>query len=145
MKNIVLIIAIFASISNFAFSQKSKGNFKLNPKERAEKITAKFSEILVLSEDQKKQVFDIIVDREKNREQIKLNQSTDKNQKLKEAKELKNKFDSKLKVVLSESQYNKLQAYRKEKLNKRKEIKTPVNPNEKLIDTNKDVDFNLDM
>ena len=145
MKNIVLIIAIFASISNFAFSQKSKGNFKLNPNERAEKITAKFSEILVLSEDQKKQVFDIIVDREKNREQIKLNQSTDKNQKLKEVKELKNKFDSQLKVVLSESQFNKLQAYRKEKHNKRKEKKTPVNPNEKLIDTNKDVDFNLDM
>ena len=58
-----LLIAAIFSLTIFGVSaQRGPQKAKLNPEERAEKMTAKMTEELNLSEDQKKQIYQIHLD-----------------------------------------------------------------------------------
>lgn len=120
MKKLILILSLFFLMSDLAFSQKSEFEVKLNPRQRAEKMTDKFSELLKLSDNQRMKINDLLLERENTREQNRIHQTKEKAEKRKKAIERKNTLDNQLKSILSDEQYNKLLVFRKEKLQKRK-------------------------
>jgi Spy/CpxP family protein refolding chaperone len=62
MKRTLLVAAIFSLTIFGVFAQRGQQKTMLNPEERAEKMTAKMTEQLELSEDQKKQIYQINLD-----------------------------------------------------------------------------------
>lgn len=145
MKKLTLLFLALTLGINLGFSQtKRKEGAHRTPQERAEKVTNKLAETLALSEDQRKRVFEIILERETNREEIRLDQAADKKKKHQQMAARNKKTDDQLKAILSQEQFNKLEQERREKIAKRKENRQG-NSKEKSPNASEEVDDESDL
>lgn len=105
---------------------KQEKGAKLTPEQRAEKQTARMTNQLALQENQKKPVYDVMLERIKKAEADKASCKGD-GKCMKQMRVQRNKLaDTKLKTILNAEQYNKLQEIRKQA--KEKKAKKPATP-----------------
>jgi len=101
---------------------------KKTPEERTDIIVKKMKEKLVLREDQVPKVYDIILEREKQRD-LDIAACQNDKEKMKQARIARfKKADDALKKVLDEKQYQALVEWRKEAKNNKKNNKTNAGP-----------------
>jgi len=111
---LVLILALLAvSVSSFAQNKESKT--KKSPEERAKISTERMKTSLNLSDEQSSKIYDLNLQRMKDRKEFKEGKSkVDSDRKNK-----RNEYKNSLKSILTEEQYNSMKKMHKDKKDKK--------------------------
>ncbi|WP_025762051.1 DUF4890 domain-containing protein [Dyadobacter tibetensis] len=107
MKKVLMMVLLFASTTAFAQRPNQGGT----PEQQAEKQTARLTESLKLSEEQKKQVYDLNLKRMTTMSEMRKAENMDRS-KMKESNEV---FNAELAKILSPEQQEKLKAMESER------------------------------
>ena len=117
--SITLLIAALVFSAGNAFSQQDS---KKTPEERAGKMSEKMKEKLSLSDEQQKQVYDIMLSHVNDMEGLK-NSTEDKTARREKVKALRESTHSKINFILNTDQQAMLEKFRQERKEKHKEGK----------------------
>ncbi len=110
-----LFTVVITSVSIMAQdSTPNNEKDKKSPEEKAEKITKKMADELVLTAEQQTKVKALILKREQERQE-----------RMKEEKMRREKMDADLKAILTPEQYNKMETMKKEKMQQHHEKTHP--------------------
>jgi Spy/CpxP family protein refolding chaperone len=115
----MLLLTALVLTTGTAYSQQDS---KKTPEERATKISEKMKEKLSLSDEQQKQVYDIMLNHVNEMNGLK-NSTEDKTSKHEKIKSLRESTHSKINSILSSEQQVKLEKFRQERKAKHKEWK----------------------
>ena len=116
MKNLISLALVMLVITNlYTQQQQANDNKRLSPEQRIENRLNKFNEITGgLSDEQKEKIKAILEDNHKQAKAIRQKFAGDKEKMHEAQKKLRANFDTHLKEILSQEQYEKVIAYRKE-------------------------------
>ena len=118
-KTFILTLCILASSVGISLAQKKQMK-DIDPAARAEKMTSKMQEHLELSDEQMKKVNTINLVMVTKKQAMKKEAASEKKQKKDSMKALRKEYDSELKKVLDDRQYEKFQMQQEKRMEEKK-------------------------
>ncbi|SMD42596.1 protein of unknown function [Aquiflexum balticum DSM 16537] len=120
MKKLIMIAAIFMMTYAGAFAQRGQQKEMQSPEQRAEKMTAKMTEELGLSEDQKQKIYQINLENAKKRQEQRESMQAEREAKRAEMQAQAKAQNDQIEAILTPEQKTKWEEVKKEN---RKEIR----------------------